>query len=98
MGRLPTVKIRGPSGEEGYVIINESDFDPSLHEPYGDDFPERLLGGGGAEESPSLDGLTKDELLALCDERGIDPDKIEGTGKGGYVVKDDLVAALEAGA
>lgn len=31
--RLPTVRIKADS-RLGYMIINESDFDPSIHKPY----------------------------------------------------------------
>ena len=34
MATLPTVKIRADN-QRGYIIINESDFDPEVHDRYG---------------------------------------------------------------
>lgn len=34
--RLPTIRIKA-AGERGFVIINESDFDPELHKKSGAD-------------------------------------------------------------
>lgn len=37
MAAIPTVKIRSETAELGYIIINEEDFDESLHVLHDDD-------------------------------------------------------------
>lgn len=34
MGTVPTVKVKVPHTKGGFVVINESDFDPEKHELY----------------------------------------------------------------
>lgn len=34
MTKIPTVRIKDPSHPADYVVINESDFDPKVHELY----------------------------------------------------------------
>lgn len=40
---IPTVKIKtdAPDNEQGFVIINEEDFDPSVHEIFGETKPKK---------------------------------------------------------
>lgn len=45
--------------------------------------------------STDYTSMSVDELVALADKRGIDTDKIKGTGSGGNIVKADWVKALE---
>lgn len=62
---VPTVAIKAAITEDnptGYVVINESDFDASQHEKFGDD-------EGESESKPSM---TAKELKAALTERGIE--------------------------
>lgn len=34
MGAIPTVKIKNPNLEGSFIVINESDFDPTAHEQF----------------------------------------------------------------
>ncbi len=43
-----------------------------------------------------LGGMGKDELRDLLDSLGVPPHSITGTGSNGYVIKPDLIAAIEA--
>lgn len=48
-------------------------------------------------DSASLDDLSRNDLLALAEEKyGILEGDIEGSGKGGYVTKQDLVGAVSS--
>lgn len=96
MTKLPTVKVKGPFSN-GYVVINERDFDPEIHEPYGEDFPVRLLPEGAkVPAEPEIGDLTREELLSRLEDAGIDPEDIErADGKEGAPLKSDLVRALE---
>lgn len=53
-------------------------------------------GDGAAGDGPALESKTVAELRELAAELGIDLEKIKGTGKGGNVVKDDIVRAIRA--
>ena len=44
--------------------------------------------------STDYTSMSVDELVALADKRGIDTDKIKGTGSGGNIVKADWITAL----
>ncbi len=92
--RCATVQVVGENGEP--LTINQSDYDASP-----DDF--ELIGGestttteiGTNAPADDLD-VTKGELEKLAVEEGIDLESIAGTGSGGNVVKDDIVAAIKA--
>ena len=60
MAELPTIRIKA-AGALGYMIINQSDFDPRQHEPY-------LEPGGGLKEGtaplPELVELSNKDLAA----------------------------------
>lgn len=83
--RLPTVKVRKG---DGWHVINQSDFDPKIHEPWSGDVPPA---DEPAETPVDISALKVDELKDLAAERGLE---VEGTGPGGRVTKSDLVAAL----
>jgi hypothetical protein len=34
MGALPTVRIKNPAKPDDFMVINESDFDPKVHEKF----------------------------------------------------------------
>lgn len=62
MTQVPTVAIKAAITDDnttGYIVINESDFDPSQHEKFGED--------GG--EAPSM---TAKQMKAALTERGIE--------------------------
>ena len=46
MNTIPTVKIHNPWGGDGYVVINERDFDPALHRRWEEEEP-----GAGPENA-----------------------------------------------
>ena len=48
------------------------------------------------KKQPTIAKLNVDELQAVLEQRGVDIDSIQGTGKDGTVLKKDLVAAVEA--
>ena len=60
MAELPTIKIKADSAL-GYVIINQSDFDPKHHEPYHE--PE-LGPKEGTSPLPELAKLSNKDLAA----------------------------------
>jgi hypothetical protein len=70
---------------DGVAIDGEHDIHPVL--------PPEPSTVGAADEPVDYAELSKDELQAEVDRRGI---TVEGSGANGNVVKDDLVAALEA--
>lgn len=53
-------------------------------------------GGSKPQEPPALSAMTKDELTAQAEAEGVDIAAIEGTGKDGNVLVDDIRAAIEA--
>lgn len=53
-------------------------------------------GGSLPDDPPALSGKTRDELLAIAAGEGVDIDAIEGTGKDGNVLVDDIRDAIEA--
>jgi hypothetical protein len=60
---VPTVAVKAAITEDnptGYVVINESDFDPSQHEKFG---------AGESDDKPSM---TAKEMKAALTERGIE--------------------------
>jgi hypothetical protein len=64
MSTVPTVKIVSPQTHEnpdGFVVINKSDFNPDVHELYGDDNDL----GAAAERVPTIAELlaARDQLL-----------------------------------
>jgi len=87
---------------EGSGRINKADFDPKLHEEI-DSLPEAEASGEEskeekekeAEKAPSLSQLTVSDLTDKCAEMGIAIEEIEGTGKGGAVVRGDLERAIK---
>ena len=60
----------------------------------------RLTEGGAAAAAPAAaagdDAILSPAARKLAEENGIDPNSIAGTGKGGRVTKEDVVAAVEA--
>ena len=60
----------------------------------------KLTEGGAAAAAPAAaagdDAILSPAARKLAEENGIDPNSIAGTGKGGRVTKEDVVAAVEA--
>lgn len=92
MVNIPTVKVVNPAG--GYMIINESDFDPDVHEYFdkadAPEEPDDEMGSLGVTDEEIRDML-KDEMEDLAEEYGIE---VMGTGKDGNVLASDLQSAL----
>lgn len=57
-----------------------------------EDYAAGAEAGAGAEITENYDEHSKEELQAEADRRGLE---IEGSGKEGNVLKDDLIEALE---
>lgn len=74
MGRLPTVKISAPDVDGGFIVINESDFDPEKHERFEGTEPEAAQGAAG-DEGPEDDGA------------GAATDEVEPTLPDGYTME-----------
>lgn len=55
MAVLPTIKIKHG---DGFMRINESDFDPSVHEPWEE--PERAPNAGGGDSDEVRDATEQD--------------------------------------
>lgn len=81
--RLPTVKIKHDS-EEGYANINESDYDPEIHD---------LLEG---EEAPVNDAGSSDDGLPTVDEMRAAISKATGKSPHHNLGRDKLVAQYVA--
>lgn len=62
---IKTVRVVSEDTEAGFIRINESDFDPKVHEKFEDDSEE------GAEGYAKM---TKAQLVSLAEERSLDPD------------------------
>lgn len=73
------------------------EIDPADLADIGDPLPPKPadLGGSDASSKP-LSELKRDELEALAKQEGIDLSKIEGSGRGGNVLNDDIREAIEA--
>lgn len=86
MAELPTIKVVSER-EEGWSLINESDFDPEVHEHYSDwPDPGPLLDPPPDEDPPlDLEGMTLTQLRKLASDRDI---------QGRSMNKDELLAAL----
>jgi len=90
MGKiLPTVKIEDPNNPKDYVIINESDFDASIHKEWKGKEKAESKGDG-------LDSKTKAELTELLPTVGLTLEGVEGTGSNGAVKNSDMVDAIRA--
>jgi hypothetical protein len=70
---VPTIRVKPSSPEQGeFVIINEADFDPDLHERF-DAAPEKALGVAGLRAELTARGIEFDadakkaELKALLE-------------------------------
>lgn len=84
---LPTVKIKSsnPESQGPFIEINESDFDPKIHELF--DAPVKAAG------APVALSATAQKLV---DDNGLDVTKIVGTGKDGSITVADVKAAIAA--
>jgi 2-oxoisovalerate dehydrogenase E2 component (dihydrolipoyl transacylase) len=78
---IPTVKIKLPHDTGDYATINESDFDPKIHERYEDEEPDDLL--------------ASDAAILLADKYGVDLTDVTGSGKGGNITKPDVQAYVD---
>lgn len=78
---LPTVVI---STSNGPTVINESDFDPSVHKLYGAAVTTFEFSGAAAAKFAEESGITSEELAT-----------IKPTGNGGKISKEDLKNFLE---
>lgn len=79
--------------------VPEPDYEVSATEGGGEGATEVTDDAPGApvdEVSPYVD-LSRDELVELLKDRGVDYTDLEGSGDNGRVLKTDMVAALEAG-
>lgn len=108
MGALPTVRI---ADGDGYLIINQSDFDPTVHALYGEDAPapapvsqedapaadeSQEDAAPAADESVSMEIDITDSARELAEEHGIDLSGITGSGSGGRIIKRDVDEYIEA--
>ncbi len=63
--RLPTVKIKSDARSEGFIIINESDFDPEVHTLY-----EEAASGEPAESPETGQGFEAGAKYSLGEHAG----------------------------
>lgn len=80
MAEVPTVRVVNPSSPDEFLVINESDYDAAEHTLWED-------------RTEAVDATPSAEALAV--EHGIDLAEVEGTGKGGRVLKSDVAALVE---
>lgn len=91
--------------EDGYMVINEEDYDPKIHTlteiPEAPAPAEPAPAAEGEVPGPALEGdgledLKVSDLRASVKAAGIKLADIKGSGEGGNVIKADLVTALRA--
>lgn len=88
---IPAKRVRAVP--DGIVEVDPSEVgenDPNPLPP-----PPADLVGDAIEGKPLAD-LKRDELDRIAKAEGIDVSLIEGSGQGGNVLKDDVIAAIEA--
>lgn len=90
-GTCETVKIKSsdPKTQGDFVEINESDFDPKIHELFSDE------GKPAKAPKPAKINATA-EALAFAEEAGFDLTDVKGTGKKGVITVEDVQDAIEA--
>lgn len=90
MGKIPTVQVQHPDGD-GFMLINEADFDPSVHTRYGQDGELALPDGTSLQKIPGgrFKALVGDDALKYP----------EGHDKAGkdvvFASQEEAVAAIE---
>lgn len=89
---IPAKRVRAVP--DGIIEVDPSDIEPDDSEPLPPP-PTDLVDDGPEGEKP-LSDLKRDELDRLAEKEGIDVSLIEGSGQGGNVLKDDVIAAIEA--
>ena len=98
MPSVPTVQIKDPLKPGDYIVINESGFDPSIHELYD---PTSAATAPDPEPEPAPDPVASPEFgswqaEALAEKHGLKASDIPATGKGGEILIRDVRAVLAA--
>lgn len=90
----PTVKIKSsnPATQGDFIEINESDFDPKIHE---------LFAEGDEPTKPAKPAKVAKinataEAIAFAEEAAFDLTNVKGTGKKGVITVEDVQDAIEA--
>ena len=78
MALCPTVRVF--NGEDGFKIINESDFDPAVDQLY----HEGVAPGVDPMSDAAIDQLDKAEKVDLAREMGLE---VDGRASGGYLAE-----------
>lgn len=66
MADIPTIKVVNEKARGGFMIINESDFDPDVHEPFEADAPaERVT-------RESIARMRKSDVIDLLEAHGVE--------------------------
>lgn len=97
MATVPTVKIVDSRNEDDYIIINESNYDPTVDVLWeGEDKPASAAGGkveAVTRELP-LSALTRVDLIPRLELAGGKLEDVEGTGSKGGVKNTDIADAI----
>ena len=64
MTQLSTVKVINEAAKNGFMIINESDFDPEIHAKFGEKKPITRA---------AIGGMGKDDVADLLEMHGVKP-------------------------
>lgn len=93
MATVPTVKIVDSRNEDDFIIINESDYDPTVDVLWeGEEAP------AGTDETEKQDvplsSMTRDKLVPRLEAVGGKLEDVEGTGSKGGVKNSDIADAI----
>ena len=87
----PIVRIVDPEKPGDYIVINEMDFDPAVHEMYS---PGSREGGEPQAEAAPVREFGSKQAQKLAEENGLSANDIPGTGQNGDILLRDVRAVL----
>jgi hypothetical protein len=94
MAELPTIAVVDASAPGGFIVINESDFNPDEHKPYKGKVPTAPLEGEAVIETPIPTVQPSDRLdeMTLTQLRGLaQAEDVKGRSS---MSQEELIAAL----
>lgn len=89
MASIPTVRVVHPGG---FAVINETDFDPAVHVLVADGQGPTPQGAAVTIQTPAVSAPYTNGALDKAAALGVDISAVTGTGKGGRVTAEDVVA------
>lgn len=95
---LKTVKIKStdPKSQGAFVEINESDFNPKVHDLFEPKAPQPVAAAAPkAPEAVADEPKATAEAVQMAADAGIDLASVVGTGKNGKITAKDVEAAIE---